>query len=99
MNLSLLLCSSALLAVVGLQVHAQKPPKGFEKIDQEIVISTMEAQMKYDVRSFSVKPNAKVKLVFKNPDALPHNLIICTPGKKKGGDRGQEVVDAVEIDL
>ncbi|SVC22319.1 uncharacterized protein METZ01_LOCUS275173, partial [marine metagenome] len=95
MNLSSLLCSSALLAVVGLQVHAQKPPKGFEKIDQEIVISTMEAQMKYDVRSFSVKPNAKVKLVFKNPDALPHNLIICTPGKKKGGDRGQEVVDAV----
>ena len=95
MNLSSLFCSSALLAVVGLQVHAQKPPKGFEKIDQEIVISTMEAQMKYDVRSFSVKPNAKIKLVFKNPDALPHNLIICTPGKKKGGDRGQEVVDAV----
>ena len=76
-------------------LNAQKPPKGFEKIDQEIVISTMEAQMKYDVRSFSVKPNAKVKLVFKNPDTLPHNLIICTPGKKKGGDRGQEVVDAV----
>ncbi|MBU62379.1 MAG: hypothetical protein CMI26_07740 [Opitutae bacterium] len=95
MNLSSFLCSSALLAVIGLQVHAQKPPKGFEKIDQEIVISTMEAQMKYDVRSFSVKPNAKIKLVFKNPDALPHNLIICTPGKKKGGDRGQEVVDAV----
>jgi azurin len=95
MNLSSFLCSSALLAVAGLQVNAQKPPKGFEKIDQEIVISTMEAQMKYDVRSFSVKPNANVKLVFKNPDALPHNLIICTPGKKKGGDRGQEVVDAV----
>ncbi len=51
--------------------------------------------MKYDVRSFSVKPNAKVKLVFKNPDTLPHNLIICTPGKKKGGDKGQEVIDAV----
>ena len=31
----------------------------------------MEAQMKYDVRSFSVKPNSKVKLVFKNPDSLP----------------------------
>ena len=45
--------------------------------------------------SFSVKPNAKVKLVFKNPDTLPHNLILCTPGKKKGGDKGQEVIDAV----
>ncbi|SVE13441.1 uncharacterized protein METZ01_LOCUS466295, partial [marine metagenome] len=98
---------TALLSTVGPFVNAQKidikidslselaVPPGFEKIDQEIVISTMEAQMKYDVRSFSVKPNAKVKLVFKNPDTLPHNLIICTPGKKKGGDRGQEVIDAV----
>ena len=95
MNRKFLLCSLLTLALTGLQVHADKPPKGFEKIDQEIVISTMEAQMKYDVRSFSVKPNAKVKLVFKNPDSLPHNLILCTPGKKKGGDGGQEVIDAV----
>ena len=72
-----------------------KPPKGFEKIDQEIVISTLRAQMKYDVHSFSVKPNAKVKLTFSNPDDLPHNLIICTPGKSKGKDKGQELVDAV----
>ena len=71
------------------------PPKGFEKVDQEITISTLEAQMKYDVQSFSVKPNSKVKVIFKNPDSLPHNLIFCTPGKKKGGDKGQEVIDAV----
>ena len=71
------------------------PPKGFEKVDQEITISTLEAQMKYDVQSFSVKPNSKVKVIFKNPDSLPHNLIFCTPGKKKGEDKGQEVIDAV----
>ena len=74
---------------------AADPPKGFEKVDQEITISTLEAQMKYDVQSFSVKPNSKVKVIFKNPDSLPHNLIFCTPGKKKGGDKGQEVIDAV----
>ena len=74
---------------------AANPPKGFEKVDQEITISTLEAQMKYDVQSFSVKPNSKVKVLFKNPDSLPHNLIFCTPGKKKGGDKGQEVIDAV----
>ncbi len=97
MNRSSLLCTLLLLALTGVQVHANKPPppKGFERIDHEIVISTMEAQMKYDVRSFSVKPNANVKLIFKNPDSLPHNLILCTPGKKKGGDKGQEVIDAV----
>ena len=74
---------------------AADPPKGFEKVDQEITISTLEAQMKYDVQSFSVKPNSRVKVIFKNPDSLPHNLIFCTPGKKKGGDKGQEVIDAV----
>tara|TARA_Y100000588_G_scaffold58968_1_gene57638 strand:- start:1109 stop:2704 length:1596 start_codon:yes stop_codon:yes gene_type:complete len=95
MNKTACLTFSVISLVLATTLNAQKAPKGFEKIDQEIVISTMEAQMKYDVRSFSVKPNAKVKLVFKNPDTLPHNLIICTPGKKKGGDKGQEVIDAV----
>ena len=100
---------AALLTIAGPFVNAQKidikidslselaVPPGFEKIDQEIVISTMEAQMKYDVRSFSVKPNAKVKLVFKNPDTLPHNLIICTPGKKKGGDRDAQLLEELMI--
>ena len=71
MNGKFLLSTLLTLALTGLQVHADKPPKGFEKIDQEIVISTMEAQMKYDVRSFSVKPNSKIKVLFKNPDSLP----------------------------
>ena len=44
---------------------AANPPKGFEKVDQEITISTLEAQMKYDVQSFSVKPNSKVKVILK----------------------------------
>lgn len=70
-------------------------PEGFEKVDEVITVSTLASQMKYDVEGFSVKPNSKVKIVFKNPDSLPHNLIICTPGKKKGGDKGQEVMDAV----
>ena len=79
----------------GLQIEGKNSPKGFEKIDQVVVISALEAQMKYDLQSFSVKPNAKIKIIFRNPDSLPHNLIFCTPGKKKGGDRGQEVIDAV----
>ena len=89
-----LLPLAALLSAIA-PLEAQNPPKGFEKIDQEIVISTLQAAMKYDVRSFSVKPNATVKLTFRNPDDLPHNLIICSPGKSKGGDKGKEVIDAV----
>ena len=91
-NLSIL---AFVLITTCIQLNAAKPPKGFEKVDQSITISTLEAQMKYDVSSFSVTPNAKIKVVFKNPDSLPHNLIFCTPGKKKGGDKGQEIIDAV----
>lgn len=91
---SRLLTFAALLGAT-LSLQAQAPPKGFEKVDQEITISALQAAMKYDIRSFSVKPNAKVKLTFKNPDDLPHNLILCTPGKSKGGDKGKEVIDAV----
>ena len=47
------------LITSSVQFSNAKPPKGFEKIDQQIVISTMEAQMKYDVKSFSVKPNSQ----------------------------------------
>ena len=86
------LAATLLSAII---LNAQKPPKGFEKVDQEVMITTLRAQMKYSIRSFSVKPGAKVKLVFKNPDDLPHNLILCTPGKSKGKDKGQEVIDAV----
>ncbi len=91
-SINFILANCLLLSVA---LHAENPPAGFEKVDQEITISTLEAQMKYDVESFSVKPNSKVKVLFKNPDSLPHNLIFCTPGRKKNGDKGQEVIDAV----
>ncbi len=95
MKFSKIFFISPLICLISIQFCLGNVPKGFEKIDREIIISTLEAQMKYDLKSFSVKPNSKVKVVFKNPDSLPHNLIICTPGKKKGGDKGQEVIDAV----
>ena len=70
---------------------AADPPKGFEKVDQEITISTLEAQMKYDVQSFSVKPNSKVKVIFKNPDSLPHNLIFAHQERKKEEIKGRRL--------
>ena len=82
-----------MVAFLGSQpIQAQNPPAGFEKIDQNIVISAIRTQMKYDVQSFTVKPGAKIKLTFRNPDELPHNLIICTPGASKGQDKGAELV-------
>ena len=94
--LKLRLILLAVVAFLGSQpIQAQNPPAGFEKIDQNIVISAIRTQMKYDVQSFTVKPGAKIKLTFRNPDELPHNLIICTPGASKGQDKGAELVNAV----
>ena len=78
-----------------LSAKAQEAPAGFGRIDQNIVISAIRTQMKYDVESFTVKPGAKVRLTFRNPDELPHNLIICTPGITNGRDKGEELVKAV----
>ena len=60
LTLAFFLCALSFL-------HAQNPPKGFEKVDQEIVITAVRTQMKYDVPAFNVKPESRVKLTFKNP--------------------------------
>ena len=91
---SFLLTAVAFLSALPI-IFAQQPPKGFEKVDLEIVVTAVRTQMKYDVAAFNVKPDSKVKLTFRNPDDLPHNLIICTPGKSKGKDKGGELIEAV----
>ncbi len=55
------------------------PPKGFGEIDHLIEIETLRGRMKYDLERFSVPPNAKVKLVLRNKDDMPHNLVLCKP--------------------
>ncbi len=60
-------------------VPENPPPKGFGKIDRVIEIETLRGQMKYDLERFSVPPNAKVKLVLRNNDDMPHNLVLCKP--------------------
>jgi len=45
-----------------------------------IHISSVPERMLFDVKSFAVKPGQPVKLVFSNPDAMQHNLVIVKPG-------------------
>ena len=44
-------------------------------------IGTVIEKMKYDISEFSAKPNQKVKLIFSNPDFMPHNLVFTKPEK------------------
>lgn len=44
-----------------------------------IVIKSVKEEMKYDKKEFTVKAGTKVELVFENPDAMQHNLVIGKP--------------------
>ncbi len=45
-----------------------------------IEIASVPERMLFDVTRFEVKAGQPVKLVFKNPDAMQHNLVIVKPG-------------------
>ncbi|WP_081891714.1 PVC-type heme-binding CxxCH protein [Verrucomicrobium sp. BvORR106] len=46
-----------------------------------IRIATVPERMMYDVKELTVKPGKKVKLIFANPDFMPHNILLVNPGK------------------
>ena len=46
-----------------------------------IRIGTVVEKMKYDINEFTAKPGKNVKLIFANPDFMPHNLVVTKPNK------------------
>ena len=54
-----------------------------------------KSQMQYNLKEIVVKPGSRVKITLSNGDDLPHNLVVCHPGKTKGADRGIELSEAV----
>jgi putative heme-binding domain-containing protein len=60
----------------------QEPSPDPEMVDGafEVHIQTVIEQMKYDRTEFTVRPGMPVRLVFKNPDAMDHNLLMVQPG-------------------
>jgi azurin len=55
-------------------------------------IASVPERMLFDVKKFTVKPSQPVKLVFSNPDAMQHNLVIVKPGAlEEVGTAGNEM--------
>ncbi|GAA4447630.1 hypothetical protein GCM10023091_42890 [Ravibacter arvi] len=54
---------------------------------QVVHIRAVREEMKFNLSTFTVKAGQPVELVFENPDAMPHNLVIGKPGtlEKIGG--------------
>ena len=60
-----------------------------------IEITTVKAQMAYDVTAFQVAPGQQVEIVLRNADVLPHNLVIVQPG---AGELVGRAADAMATD-
>ena len=50
---------------------------------QSVRIGTVFEQMSFDVRWFAVEAGKPVQIVFTNPDAMSHNLVVGKPGSLK----------------
>ena len=58
--------------------------KGILSVTPELTtirIGTLVEKMKYDLSEFTIEPSKKVKLIFANPDYMPHNLVITKPNQ------------------
>jgi azurin len=89
MRQSCFLWTVVVLAFAITQNIIAAPPAGFSKVDQTVEIGVVGGTMRYDKTFFVVKPGSKIKLVFKNTDLMPHNLVICSPGEKVGMEVAQ----------
>lgn len=61
-----------LASLLAIRVSAAEP--------QIIRIKTLQAQMRYDVAEFTVRPGAEVKIILENVDDMPHNLVFFQAG-------------------
>lgn len=77
---------------------AEQRPEGTPPIRTlDIEITAVPSGMAYDKREFTVEAGTLVRLTLKNPDALEHNLLICSPGSLAemgtAGDRMGQTAD------
>lgn len=57
---------------------------------QMITITTPPGQMKYDRPLIKAAPGSQLKIIFKNNDAMPHNIVFCRPMQDGSFDKGME---------
>jgi uncharacterized protein len=65
-----------------------------------VLIKAVREAMKYDVTEFTVKAGQTVELIFENPDAMQHNLVIVKPNtmEKVGLASDKMMMDAEGAD-
>lgn len=56
-----------------------------------VEITTPQGQMKYDRPVIVAKPGSQLKIVFRNNDEMPHNIVFCRPAADGANDKGMAV--------
>ena len=54
-------------------------------------VKTIKEEMRYDIPYFAAEAGRPIQIVLQNEDLMPHNLIVCKPGKLK-----QVAIDGLE---
>ncbi|MEM6916642.1 MAG: plastocyanin/azurin family copper-binding protein, partial [Verrucomicrobiota bacterium] len=65
------------------QKEMEVEPGGLVSDTPELItyrVNTLVEQLRYDVKEMKVKAGQNVRILFNNPDALPHNIVIVNPG-------------------
>ena len=57
-----------------------RQPSDWKKGPDQVIVIATKPGLKFDLETFSVKPGARVKLVFNNNDDMLHNFVIGKPG-------------------
>jgi uncharacterized cupredoxin-like copper-binding protein len=60
--------------------HVTKQPADWTNGPDKVIVLGTKPGLKFDVTAISVKPGAKVKLVFNNNDDMLHNFVLGRPG-------------------
>ncbi len=67
--------------------------RGFDRLRPlRLEIVAVEGAMRFDLEEFTVEPGREVEIVFRNPDVMPHNVVITAPG---AGERVGRAADAM----
>ena len=59
----------------------EPPPKDFPKVETAITMGVIHGALKYSVERIAAKPETGIRIIFANNDEMPHNFILCKPGK------------------
>jgi uncharacterized protein len=59
-----------------------------------VKIKSIRDLMKFDITEFTAKPGQTVEIIFENPDAMQHNIVIIKPGtNEKVGKAADKMLD------